>query len=81
MKPDTVPFDYCGVVSSFCDPSIIRNIMNMDARSLVLLPVVAYSIDGSRSVQFQLSFSVLLKDLHWQTYTHTSSSSSSSSSQ
>ena len=48
MKPDTVPFDYCGVVSSFCDPSIIRNIMNMDARSLVLLPVVAYSIDGSR---------------------------------
>ena len=61
MKPDTVPFDYCGVVSSFCDPSIIRNIMNMDARSLVLLPVVAYSIDGSRfdidgssEIQFQL---------------------------
>ena len=53
MKPDTVPFDYCGVVSSFFCGPIIRNIiMNMDARSLVLLPVVAYSIDGSREIQF-----------------------------
>jgi len=29
-KPDSVPLDYCGVVS-FCGP--IRNVMNMDARS------------------------------------------------